>query len=464
MLVGFAFQAVIAAALGVGSLSDDFQLAWAIVTFGTVTILTMVANLLVPRLHLGTTDRVAAGDAWLVPVAGLAFSLAQAGIGIALWRSPDLSLMLLTSAPASFLAGLAAVPQAVAYVQKRFVLAAVGPVANGVGLLSWCFLWRDDLGPAQLGIGLSVGYFVQAVVVSVPLLWNRPEFVRVRSMSTRAFIGVTAFTLLSKFQPVVERLLSVAIAEGAATALGFGQKVAQGLLLVASFGLALTATATLTHHLRSKDYQRLAHVLSRTLAGTVLLAGVTVAFALPLSYPVTAILFERGNFTSEDTAYVANVIVLQLPWVFAGAVSGVFTSYLYVERSYVRVIGASLIGIISTLGVTLALAQAVPAYAVALASSLASVFTLLWLANLVRTSPVASHLANEIKQMRLMLISTMVLMAVAGVSYGLCRLSFGVESLATTVITTAIAAMATLSLVAVPRLRRSLGDTLGAKI
>lgn len=425
MAVGFLFQALIAASLGVGTSSDAFQLAWTVVTFGSVTIFSMVWTFLVPKMQLPTPNEVAILNAIFPIAVGLALAVAQVLLAFIL-DDGEVSTILLWSSPCIFLAGLSAAPQAIAYIQSRFALAAVGPVANGLALLGATAFWYDDLTPEKLGMALALGYVAQFFAVTVPLVWERPRLVKRSTISVWAILGITGFTLLAKFQPVVERILSSLIAEGATSALGYGQKVAQGLLTVAAFGLALTAMASLARHINAQRLEEAAGILSRTLSATVLLAAFIVSSALPLAWIATVILFLRGNFVASDAQYVADIIALQLPWVFAGAVAGVMTGYLYAQSSYLRVVGVAMVGIAGTIGVTLALAPSLPLYAVAIASSSGALLSLLWVLRLVATSPISKPLTANLKRFKLVFYFSSSLMCISTISYLISRV-FGIQ-------------------------------------
>jgi len=460
--IGFVFQAVIAARLGVDAFADAFQLTWAIVTFGTVTLFSLVLSLLVPRVQVDEGGVVSLGDAALPASLGLALSLIQVFVGLALGPTP-LGIMLLWASPCSLLAGLTAMPQAVAYIQHRFALAAMGAVGNGLGLLIATLLLPSP-SAMSLGLALTIGYVVQLATATVPFLWERPTFVSARSIPWLTFLGVSAYTLLAKFQPLMERLLTTSLVVGATAVLGFGQKTAQGILLVASFGLALTATAALSRHVNTKDFRAAGAMMSRTLAATTWLSVATCAAAMPLAWPATVLLFYRGEFTFGDARDVSDSTLLLLPWVLAGAVTGVFTSYLYIQRSYVRVIGAAFVGIVVTLVTTVLVAASTPMFAVAIGSSAGAVASLIWAVLLVKRSPIATELMNASRTYAAVFVSAVSIGGVALVSYVLCRLYFGDVSTETTVVPLVVIALTLLASLVSSRFRVSAKELIGAQL
>lgn len=412
MLVGFVFQAVIAANLGLTETSDSFQLAWSFVTFGAVTIYTLVITFLIPKMQLPSTNDLSISIGAFPIALGLILSIAQIVVASTL-TSGAVSTILYWSSPSILLAGLTATPQAIAYIQKRFVVASIGPIANGIGLLIIVFVWLNNLNPVVLGIAITTGYLTQLIVVSVPLIWKRPVLVWKKTTSIWLVLGITGFTLLSKSQPLIERVLSAETVDGATSALGYGQKVAQGLITVASFGLALTSMASLSSHISSNRIKEASHVFSRVLGATFLVTSVVVAFALPLSWVGSTVLYSRGSFSSSDAEYVADIISIQLLWVFSGSIAGVLTGYLYAKGDYWRVVGVAIIGIVGTVVSTLFLNQLSPMFAVAIGSSVGAILSLIWATVLVMKSEIWRSVKTEIRAQKFIYLFSLSLMSIS---------------------------------------------------
>ncbi len=186
--------------------------------------------------------------------------------------------------------------------------------------------------------------------------------------------------------------------------------------------------------------------MSRTLAATTWLSAAACSAALALAWPATLVLFYRGEFTLDDARNVTDSIVLLLPWVFAGAVTGVFTSYLYIQRSYVRVIGAAAIGIAVTLIFTALAAQVTPVFAVVVGSSAGAVASMAWAAVLVLRSPIAPQLRAASRAYIPIYLSAVLQVVLGLFTYVVCRIVFGPTHVATVLIPlSTIAALVVLS-------------------
>lgn len=416
VVVGFCFQAALAAELGVDSLADTFQLGWTVVTFVAVVQFTMVTSLLVPQLQAVVTNVNTVGRSRLPFVLGVNASALQAAAAL-LIAEGDLRVLLLAAAPAHVFVGATAVPQALAYISRRFWVAGAGPIANGMTLVAITVSALNHLTTTTLGIAVALGYAAQWAVTFLGTRDLMPATSRDVTVPARLFAGVLGFTLVSKFQPVLERIVSYQLATGTTAALGYGQKIAQGLVLFATFSFATASTAALARHTAAKASSKAADLLARVTLGTLVFGSFISAVALPAAYPAVVLLFQRGAFSSEDSRVVANVVIAQLPWVWAGALAGVLTAYLYIDRRYAQVLVASLTGLACTLVCGLALSSVLPQYAVAIASSAGMVASLLIDAAILRRTEVWREYCSLLLRRSRLGISAFGMVAVSATTY-----------------------------------------------
>lgn len=430
--LGFGFQSMVAARLGLTQASDDFQFAWSIVTFGTVVFFTLVPILLVPRLEDPLTRTISVGDWPKFLILGCALCVAQ--IALAAFCGPELGEILRWSAASHVFASLTVIPQTTAYIRKRFVAAGIGPAVNGAALLL-SFLWigAGDQ-PAGLGGALAIGYLFQMLVVAGLAVRRARPFSTRGQIPMRLFLFLLAFTLLSKFQPLLERFLSMSGPTGATATLGFGQKIAQGLLLFAAFGLALTANATLARKVKAGDLDGASELLAKTVVTTSLFSAAVVLAVLPVQHLVIQVLFVRGQFTLADAQAVSDVLLSQIPWVVTCAVTGSLTSYLYIERNYGRVAAAALIGLAGTFLASNLLQPVLPLVAVPIASSFGATVTLAWVAYLVVRSPIWSGLKGHMETYRPLVLASSSAMVFAYALTVATRFAVGSDLLAINVL------------------------------
>ncbi len=423
VIVGFAFQALLAATLGVDALADTFQLVWMIVTFGAVVQFSMVLSLLVPRLQSEVEGAGSVGHSSLPLALGAASSGLQALAAITM-ADGDARLMLLAAAPAHFFVGATSVPQALAYLSRRFWIAGVGPVANGMALLLVTLFSLDDVNALVLGVAVTVGYVAQWAVTAVGTRDLMATASREITIPVKVFLGVLGFTLVSRFQPLLERILSYQLPTGTTAALGYGQKIATGLVLFATFGLATASIGSLARHHGANSSREAADLLARMTLATLVAGSAVCALALPAAYPAVVMLFERGTFTPDDSRFVTNVVILQLPWVWAGALTGVFTAYLYVVQKYRQVLLASLANLAVTLIFGFGLSEVLPKYAIAIASSAGCVTALIGVVLIFRSTDLWDEYRRYLRERWQLAASAVGVLTASGLIFGLLRTVF----------------------------------------
>lgn len=413
--VGFIFQALIASRLGLGPLADTFQLGWSVVTFGAVLFASMVPILLIPRMHNGS-ETIHIGDLPLIVALGALLTSIQACI--ALPQSGDLADLLLFSSPCHVLAASAAGPQAIAYLRRRFVAAGAVGLWNGVGLLgATVILQTNGLTAAELGAALTAGYVAQLLGILIPVMTDRKDFDSRVLIGAKAVLGVATFTMLTKFQPLLERMIAGTVDEGATASLGFGQKIAQGLLILAGFGLSLTAAGSLSRSVASGDRREAARILARTLTATVLCTSVVIAAYIPFNRTIVEFVFYRGEMSIGSVDLIQTVVVAQYLWVIANALAVGLTSYLYAEHAYVGVALASILGLIVTFISANVIAVNESHIAVPIASGLGATATLIFAFLLTTRYQVANLLRQELMRYRSLLLPSLAVLSVSLASY-----------------------------------------------
>lgn len=397
IVVGLAFQSLLAAELGLGPMADAFQLVWGIVTFEALCFASIVITTLVPRLQPDFGGRLGAGDAvWL---GGLGALVSGLHFAAALQLDGAVREIMLWASPAAVLAALSAVPQALAYTTRRFAVAALGPIANGLGVLVVALMTRGNFHAQSLGIAITVGYVAQLAVLVASLVMTRHQLSMATSVTLKTAVGSLGFTVVTKFQPVMERLLTVLLPTGATATLGFSQKIAQGLLLLSAFGISTATLPRMSELERAGRHREAAHAVARAFTLTLVCTSVIIGLAAPAVELAVAVLLERGAFSSEDSDAVVKAVVMQFGWVVGCALTGVLTAFLYAARRLARVLASSIAGLAVTCGTAFMFARIDPNLAVPIASSLGSLTVLMGACWATRATETGRFLATEFRHL-----------------------------------------------------------------
>ncbi|MBX4335239.1 murein biosynthesis integral membrane protein MurJ [Bartonella raoultii] len=204
---------------------------------------------------------------------------------------------------------------------RRYFIAAIAPLFLNIILICvLAYAWVYQLDAWHIGLNLSWGVLaagvVQLALITIALrqsgmkiFFRRPRFSsNVRKLLTLAFPaaitgGITQINLLINTNIASSQ-------SGAVSSLMYADRLYQLPLGVIAIAVATVLLPELTRALRSKKHQETHDLQNRSLELTLLLTlPASVAFLL-LSTPIVSLLFERGQFTSQSTQHVAQLLEL----------------------------------------------------------------------------------------------------------------------------------------------------------
>jgi putative peptidoglycan lipid II flippase len=207
---------------------------------------------------------------------------------------------------------------------EKFAVPALTPILTPLAILVCIAFWARPATGFSLATGTVAGSFLEVTLLLY--LARKHELLgalRWHGFSSRvcAVLSQTAPMmaggLLMGTTSVVDQSMAAMLASGSVAALSYGNKVPMGLL---SIGATALSTAILPYFSRmaaDSDWAGCRHTLKRY---TTLMLAVSVpatALLILFSRPLVKLLFQRGAFTSVDTAIVSRVQIyycLQIPF------------------------------------------------------------------------------------------------------------------------------------------------------
>ncbi|MFB8772877.1 lipid II flippase MurJ [Streptomyces broussonetiae] len=341
-VLGLVRDQALAQLFGAGRDTDAFLVAWTVPEFAaTLLIEDGLAFALVPAFSLALAQRaqgapkdpVRALVASSLPrlalalVAGAALTIAAAPYLVAA-LAPGLSdrelavdcTRLTATCLLSF--GLAGYSSAALRAHRRFLAPAAIYVAYNTGIVTTMLVLGGRWGVRSAAAGVAVGGLLM-VAVQLPVLWRRlrtpgpPEHPGPPDGSDRngspatvglALVGtVLLFALCRQSQVLIERFLASHLAAGSISHLNYAQKVAQ-IPMTLSLMLCTVTFPVVARALADGDIERARERVQRdlALAACTVLAGAAIVVAC--APQIIEVLFQRGAFTSRDTAATASVM------------------------------------------------------------------------------------------------------------------------------------------------------------
>lgn len=335
-LLGLVKEMVVAAQFGAGPSMDAFLLALSLPTFAVNVVAGMLPMALTPAF-VAARERDGADAARRL--AGTAFrqtyivmtvlSVMLAGITLLVGHLPGSGLsaesrgllpqMTALLLPFTVLQGASAAWTGLLAAEGAFAIGAAAPVAVPVVMVAVVYLAGATLGIAAVAIGLVAGSVVQLAMLARAMRAHAlPMHARGASLEAvyAQYLPAVGGALLSSGCGLVDQFMASWLPAGSVAAIGYG-----GKLVTVGMSLAIVAIGTpLLPHLSTLAERGEWHALrafQRRSSMIVLALTVPLTIAVVLvSEPLVRLAFERGAFTSHDTANVARIqslYMLQLP-------------------------------------------------------------------------------------------------------------------------------------------------------
>lgn len=230
--------------------------------------------------------------------------------------------------PLTIIKGLSTIWGAVLNTRDKFVLTGIAPIATPfitiILLLTLVEKWDIYI----LISGLATGFIVEAGVLGLALrrngLFIRPRWLgydRATKEVMQQYLPMLAGAFLMSSTGAVDQAMAAMLRPGDVAALSYGNKVSS---FITNLGSIAIGTAVLPYFSSMVAGNRWDEVKNTIVVYLKLIVIVTVPLTLILivfSVPFIEVIFQRGAFTSADTALVGKVqsyYCLQIPFYIMG--------------------------------------------------------------------------------------------------------------------------------------------------
>jgi putative peptidoglycan lipid II flippase len=341
---GLLKELAVAARFGTGDGLEAFLLALALPMLLAGALRSAILSSLVPRLaaarERGGEEEVrrllasslarhvllAAGTAALLALLARPAVLVVASGFPAEKQALTEHLLLLLSVVVLF-DGIAAIFSAALQARGKIAIATLGMLGSPVVTLA-ALLATAGSAPEILVLGAILGSLAEVVwgVAHLaakgvsPFVFRHP-LASHASEAARGFAKLLGGAIVVSVNPIVDQAMAAHLGPGAVAGLGYGGRIAGGILGVLAIAFGTAALTRYSMYAAASDVGGLAKAFRRD-ASFVLVLGTGIAVALAAaSLPLTRLLFERGAFSTQDTAEVARIQVfyaVQIPGYLVG--------------------------------------------------------------------------------------------------------------------------------------------------
>ena len=338
-LLGFARDAMVAALLGAGPVTDAFLVAFQGVNVIRRSVTEGALNTaLVPAwLRVRDRDGAAAAAAFAGRVLGsvsLAMVVAAALIGVAmplvitalapgfaghatLQLAVECARLML---PYLAFAGPVAVMMGLLNAQHRFALAAFSPILFNValiGVMGALLTWRQDAANAALVMAAAVGFAGLLQLLMLTLRAGSERLAAPLKVSfdapMRGFFVKGMAGMVANSGPQLLIMAGAVIASSSPAAVSwlyFANRLIELPLGIVGTAMGIVLVPELTRAISAGDKASLAHAESRALELAVGLALPAALGLIVLRVPIVRTLFEHGAFSASDSMATAQALAL----------------------------------------------------------------------------------------------------------------------------------------------------------
>lgn len=221
--------------------------------------------------------------------------------------------------------GFAALWTAVANAQGSFAAPAAIPFLSPAVTIFMLYAYANEQGAGAFVKGMLSGAALEVVAMGI-VLYRRGLLVAPRvgfaadSGFERAFGTLFAGAAILGLIPATDQAMATGIGTGAITGIIFGGRLVALTGSVGALALGAAVLPAFATLVASGDRAGLRRLVYRCVLLTLGLALPVCAFISWFSQPITELMFQRGQFSTEDTNLVAGVqafYILQIPFYLA---------------------------------------------------------------------------------------------------------------------------------------------------
>ncbi len=328
--VAFIKEAVVARFFGLSREMDAFVIAYSVVSFLVGILISTIQASLIPWL-CGLDDRKAPTRDKMVNQALTITVLVATVFAFALFLSADWLITLVGYAlpeqshhlaaelvkvfsVSLFFVVINAFFHSILQKRKHFLITGLTPVFTPLAVVMSIVLFTDDYGIYTLAVGAVGGAITETSILLLLLtrLGACPRLTRprisadLRNLMSQSWVMIVGAALMGSTL-LVDRSMASTLGVGAVSALAYASRVPS---LIDSLGATAIATAVLPYFsdmVSRKDWTACRQHL-KVYAWVLFLVSFPVMLALVYaSGDIVRLIFQRGEFTAQDTALVSSV-------------------------------------------------------------------------------------------------------------------------------------------------------------
>jgi putative peptidoglycan lipid II flippase len=326
-LIGFYKETLIAATFGLSELLDTFLIAVLIPSFIQNVFINALTNIFIPNYITELKNNGNKGEFqsvvflmtflislffFLLTIVFMNFFLEVVFPG----HNPEYYILikkqLFYLLPCLFFWGFSSLIAGLLEISNKYFASTISSVFVALAILFCLFFFKERLGDVVLAVGMLLGsllsflYLVIVALKNKELLFKKPKL----NLNSRAMMQQLppkiSSGLLSGMNDFVDQFFAAQLVVGSITAINYGIKVPAfiiSILILALGNVLLPHFSRLINTNIDQAYQQLFKILKTVFVLSFVIVLITIYF----SDSIVSLLFERNEFTSDDTIIVSNI-------------------------------------------------------------------------------------------------------------------------------------------------------------
>jgi putative peptidoglycan lipid II flippase len=237
------------------------------------------------------------------------------------------SRLLCILSPLIILSGVNTTWGAVLNAERRFGLVAVVPAITPLVVILFLLVGGARLGISSLAFGTTAGILLELYLLGTALTrkgispWPRWSGLdaNVRQVF-KQFVPMISGALLMSATGFIDQSMSAMLGPGSLSALSYGNKIVSVVLGLSATALGTAVLPYFSTMAARKEWAEIRHTIKRYYLLIFLTSVPATAALLAISQPLVRLLYQRGEFTSQNTHLVSQVqslLALQIPFYLA---------------------------------------------------------------------------------------------------------------------------------------------------
>ena len=207
-------------------------------------------------------------------------------------------------------------------IKKKYFISTISDIILPITTIAILLLFKDTFPETVLAIGLSIGSFLGFVFLLFAAIQNKvlelgkPLVNSNIRIMFKQYLPKTTSGLLTGINPFVDQFFAAQLIIGSIAAMNYGIKIPSfflGILILAIGNVLLPHFSELITENLKKAFLQLFKTLKVVLIGSSVIILVVIIF----SNDIIRILFERNEFSPDDTYVVSNIqklVLISLPF------------------------------------------------------------------------------------------------------------------------------------------------------